>query len=1312
MRRPSTVTTILLSWLATTLGANVFAQEFVPGEALLVFNDVTPEAARQQVIRNSGVRVIEYFEHVDVYHVTVAPRMTVAQTVALLERDGRVRGASPNYYRYSGGHLKKPNDPEYLHQWALDNFGTNLILAPNPPPGGFTHTDGVIDADIDAPQGWEHLTDCSGEVVAILDSGVDITHPDFADLTDPVFPSNIWSNTNEIAGDNIDNDGNGVIDDVHGANFSAYEMHAENVIGDGLFNMGEAIYWDIDSTRTVTGPDTLLSGPAQPVGTPLIHFLLTLTFSERHAENVMVNGVYDAGESIYLDVDHSGTVSVGDKLIQGGIQPLGSALVAFTFTFEMHAENVNANNLFDIGEAIYQDVDGTMTVTAPDNHVSGPAQPMGTMLVNFLPSPFERHTENVMVNGVYDAGESIYFDTDNSGTVTVGDVYIQGPLQVPGTMLVPFVRRPNNNLTDTVGHGTNVASVVGARGNNGMNIAGVCWRVQILTVKVARPPPPGGLLPVARISDEIAGINYVIGLKMAGINVRIINASIGAPGMSLPELNAIIMAGMNGILFVTAAGNNGQNVDTAPGGIFPCNYVPVPVDCVICVGASNNRDNLASFSNWGTASVDLNAPGRDILMLNRTQDWGPMNKRTEYSSGTSFAAPHVAGIAAHFWSLTGFETHTVQQLKNRLLFGFDGPVDVPHPHGVDPRWGGQFPPAMGPVGTVVSGINNDGRARITAGDDFGDAPDTPGQPYPTILAFQLDGARHEDIGEEWLGRDPDLPSELFPPPPPPGATSDVSPEFEAYDDPFQWPPDPDPFQNLIDTDSYDDGIILHPPYVWGGFGLVDVLIDTESNSITLDHDGGRYGGAHGPSCGVHRNLSGVTPDDDKYLWVNGFFDWNGDGDWDDPDEHVFTIRADPSTWLPASGAYYQVGFNVPPPPPNIVSNRHWARFRLDYGENLGRSLGPLTYPIGPSPGGLIDYWNDPGLPHAPGAGQPNRYESIPRGLDEILDLTRGVAQFGEVEDYQFTTLNLPGFYHNGEQLDDTGAPASQKDPVFPFFAEAADDFVLPGIGSNDCEISQVRFWVSQGVDPVDSWTGLKITIYEDVGVLIGEGNPPVTPADPHCPLSKGPSGYPVPLALPDRVHNACDTAGIGVVCEMKISVNQITSQLINLPCTGLTWEVLATELNGFACRLQKNRKYWIAIAPEMDIAAFGQSFWMLSDVPGGTGHQAQQIFEGFGIDAWTPIAGNAGDPVPAGCAGVPPPGTHQDLAFQITATKPCPEDVNGDGTVNVLDLIDLLLCFGQPAVPPCDTGQDVKRDGTVNVLDLIQLLLAFGTACP
>ena len=63
--------------------------------------------------------------------------------------------------------------------------------------------------------------------------------------------------------------------------------------------------------------------------------------------------------------------------------------------------------------------------------------------------------------------------------------------------------------------------------------------------------------------------------------------------------------------------------------------------------------------------------------------------------------------------------------------------------------------------------------------------------------------------------------------------------------------------------------------------------------------------------------------------------------------------------------------------------------------------------------------------------------------------------------------------------------------------------------------------------------------------------------------------------------------------------------------------------------------------------------------------------------------------------------------FQV----PCRTDVDCSGTVNVLDLIDLLLCFGQPAVPGCEAA-DINEDGTVNVLDLINLLLDFGMRCP
>ncbi len=82
------------------------------------------------------------------------------------------------------------------------------------------------------------------------------------------------------------------------------------------------------------------------------------------------------------------------------------------------------------------------------------------------------------------------------------------------------------------------------------------------------------------------------------------------------------------------------------------------------------------------------------------------------------------------------------------------------------------------------------------------------------------------------------------------------------------------------------------------------------------------------------------------------------------------------------------------------------------------------------------------------------------------------------------------------------------------------------------------------------------------------------------------------------------------------------------------------------------------------------------------------------------------DPTPTSSIGVP------NIHIVMNVHGTCSVDVNGDGSVNVLDLIELLLCFGQPASPPCDTGQDVNGDGNIDVLDLIDLLLLFGTACP
>src|SRR4029450_2561715 len=89
-----------------------------------------------------------------------------------------------------------PNAPQFGSQYGLNNTG---------------QTGGTVDADIDAPEAWNISTGSNSIVVGIIDTGIDYTHPDLA--------ANIWTNPGEIAGDGIDNDANGYIDDVHGYDF-------------------------------------------------------------------------------------------------------------------------------------------------------------------------------------------------------------------------------------------------------------------------------------------------------------------------------------------------------------------------------------------------------------------------------------------------------------------------------------------------------------------------------------------------------------------------------------------------------------------------------------------------------------------------------------------------------------------------------------------------------------------------------------------------------------------------------------------------------------------------------------------------------------------------------------------------------------------------------------------------------------------------------------------------------------------------------------------------------------------------------------
>ncbi|MEC7709239.1 MAG: S8 family serine peptidase, partial [Planctomycetota bacterium] len=185
----------------------------------------------------------------------------------------------------------------------------------------------------------------------------------------------------------------------------------------------------------------------------------------------------------------------------------------------------------------------------------------------------------------------------------------------------------DNTPNDGNGHGTHVAGTIGAVGNNNLGITGVNWEVSLLPLRFLGNDGSGWT------SDAVAAVNYATMLKRYfGINVVATNNSWGGGGYSRTLDRAIEAANDEGIMFVAAAGNEGNNNDTNPR--YPTNY---DAPNVISVAALNRNDNLAGFSNYGATTVDVGAPGVSIYSTLPGNSYGSF-------SGTSMAAPHVAGV--------------------------------------------------------------------------------------------------------------------------------------------------------------------------------------------------------------------------------------------------------------------------------------------------------------------------------------------------------------------------------------------------------------------------------------------------------------------------------------------------------------------------------------------------------------------------------------------------------------------------------------------------------------------------------------------
>ncbi len=209
----------------------------------------------------------------------------------------------------------------------------------------------------------------------------------------------------------------------------------------------------------------------------------------------------------------------------------------------------------------------------------------------------------------------------------------------------------DNNPNDESGHGTMVASVIGAVGDNKTGIAGVCWEAQLMAVKITHSGAN------AWISNCIEGIYFAI-----NNGAKIINASwdIGQwynsrhPYIGLYD--AIKAAEEADVLFIAAASNTstgGTDNDSDPLEAFPAAY---DLPNIISVLATDSSDDKASFSHYGNYSVDIGAPGVNIKCCDLDDAYTSV-------PGTSLAAPFVSGAAALIWSQnTSLKYYQVKQL--------------------------------------------------------------------------------------------------------------------------------------------------------------------------------------------------------------------------------------------------------------------------------------------------------------------------------------------------------------------------------------------------------------------------------------------------------------------------------------------------------------------------------------------------------------------------------------------------------------------------------------------------------------------------
>ena len=323
------------------------------------------------------------------------------------------------------------------------------------------------------------------------------------------------------------------------------------------------------------------------------------------------------------------------------------------------------------------------------------------------PQAWDIQTGNDVVIGVIDSGVDYNHPDINDNMWTNPGETPDNGIDDDGNGFVDdfygydFVNEDGDPFDDN-SHGTHVSGTIAAEGNNDTGVTGVNWDAQIMGLKFLNAGGSGNTF------DAIEAIEYSI-LNGA----QLTNNSWGGGGFSLALQDAIAAAGEAGQLFVAAAGNFSQNNDTNP--FYPASY---DLDNIISVAATDDEDQLATFSHFGATSVDLGAPGVSTLSTVPGNSYG-------FKSGTSMATPHVSGAIG--LALSQNPELTSSEVKELIL---DTTDEIPALTGITVSDGrlnafnavAELTPAPDIIGTegddVLTGTNRGEKIQGLGGDDI------------------------------------------------------------------------------------------------------------------------------------------------------------------------------------------------------------------------------------------------------------------------------------------------------------------------------------------------------------------------------------------------------------------------------------------------------------------------------------------------------------------------------------------------------------------------------------------------------------------